>query len=235
MITGRKKKNFPWGGKIITVFPSLYLDDIWPRVWPHQIISSGALLHLANQLTLILILINETSVSPKDTKFRFTGMQSKHTIGKNSTEEDLCETFGSLKDTVTPCPLYLQALTAGLELKSWLLLNCGVWKVDIFHNDPRRWPPLLEREREALFIWELTERLNYIQTHRHTHSWCVLLLASFRLVDSDVTWLFVVNKNKWSCIQICVSYAIHTLLVVITPLNNHHCWWCIYISISIYI
>lgn len=106
--------------------------------------------------------------------------------------------------------------------------------MDIFHNDPRRWPPLLEREREALFIWELTERLNYIQTHRHTHPWCVLLLASFRLVDSEVTWLCVVNKNKWSCIQICVSYAIHTLLVVITPLNNHHCWWYIYIYIHIY-
>ena len=69
-------------------------------MWPHQIISSEALLHLANQLTLILILINETSLSPKDTAFRFTGMQSKHTVDKNSTEEDLCETFGSLKDTV---------------------------------------------------------------------------------------------------------------------------------------
>lgn len=53
-----------------------------------------------------------------------------------------------------------------------------------------------EREVESLVRADFSQRLNWIQTHTHTHPQSLLLLVSLRLTYSEVFWLFGADKQK---------------------------------------
>lgn len=94
----------------------------------------------------------------------------------------------------------------------WLLTGAGEEKCLMERKGGKE-----EREPEFLVSADLSQRLTWVQTRRHTHAVCVSLLTSSPQMTVYLTWIY---KN---------DHVVKMLsLVVNTTLNDYQCWWIIW-------